>query len=72
MKILSQDKTFIAELGRECWVTGNGTDNFTIVHTGYSHPYLGHYRTEERALNILESIFNHYKNGDEAFEMPIE
>jgi hypothetical protein len=69
---LSQDRTFITDLGRECWVAHSGEAGYLIIHTGYSHPYLGYYSDECRAKKVLAEIFNHYKNQDETYEMPIE
>lgn len=72
LKILSQDRSFIAELGRECWVTKNGKCGYLIVHRGYVHSYLGIYKEENRAMEVLEEIFSHYKDNEETYEMPIE
>lgn len=65
-----QDRTYIAELGRDSWVTNNGYNGFQIVHSAYTHPCLGSYPTEERALEVLGDIFEHYKNGKAAYVMP--
>lgn len=69
MKIYLQDRQKIIEMPREVWATKNG-DQYTIFGTAYITPILGNYQSEQRAKEVLNQVFEFYRNGKNSYVMP--
>ena len=72
MKIYTQDRERIIEIPREIWVTQYGIENFAIIGTAYLHGVIGLYETEQRAKEVLQEIFECYRNSKNSYVMPAE
>jgi hypothetical protein len=71
MKILTQDKATIAEVGNEVWIVSWGEKRvYAVMHKGYIQPQLGVYGSQDRALEVMAEIFNGIDNGKAAYAMP--
>lgn len=70
MKIYTQDRRRVLEIPKEIWITvyrgGCGIFSTSLF------PQLGEYETEERASEVLEEIFQYYRNGKNSYIMPLE
>ena len=69
MKIYLQDRQKIITMPKEVWATKNGKC-YSIIGTSYITPILGNYETEQRAMEVLNQIFEYYRNGKNSYVMP--
>lgn len=71
MKIFLQDRGKIIDMPREVWIGENG-GYFTIFGTSYITPVLGNYKTEQRAKEVLDKMFDYYQENARCYVMPQE
>ena len=69
MKIYLQDRQKIITMPKEVWATKN-SKCYSIIVTSYITPILGNYETEQRAMEVLNQIFEYYRNGKNSYVMP--
>lgn len=67
MKIMIQDRTMIIEQPRCLWIEGG-----VIASNVRRAPILGEYPTRERALEVLDEIFDFQRRGKCNYYMPQE
>lgn len=70
MIIISQKEDFTTNFTGECWVAQNGNEGYLIVHKGSIRPYLGTYKDEKRAIQILKEIFDSFITNKKSYKMP--
>ena len=71
MKIMIQDRTMIIEQPRCLWVEPRyEPEGSVIVSNARRAPILGEYPTRERALEVLNEIFDFQRRGKCNYYMP--
>lgn len=66
MIIVSQDKKELVKADRmeNIWINIDFEGRFTIEATANTNTTLGHYKTEERAKEVLQEIITRYENWE--------
>lgn len=71
MKLYLQDREAILELPSDIWVTGVAGKGL-IVSSNRVRPYIAEYATVERAKDVLNNIYQYYRDGKESYILPLE
>lgn len=73
MKIMIQDRTMIIEQPRCLWVEPRAEPEGGVIASNVRRaPILGEYPTRERALEVLNEIFDFQRRGKCNYYMPQE
>ena len=73
MKIMIQDRTMIIEQPRCLWVEPRAEPEGGVIASNVRRaPILGEYPTKERALEVLNEIFEYQRHGKVNDYMPIK
>ncbi len=73
MVIYLQNRKGLCRMPKEVWTTNwtvRNEEKGLIVCTGRNNPYMGTYATVERADEVLEEMFQYYRNGKKSYIMP--
>ena len=71
MKIFTQDRMHIFNFSGDVWTVGNGEKGALIIaEKACGDPYIGRYKDIERATEVLNEIFQYYRNGKKSYIMP--
>lgn len=69
MKLYLQDRQKIIDMPREVWMTGTEKEYY-IMGTSYISPVLAVYDNEKIAKEVLNKMFEYYRNGKNSYVMP--
>ena len=73
MKSMIQDRTMIMEQPRCLWVEPRAEPEGGVIASNVRRaPILGEYPTKERALEVLNEIFEYQRHGKVNYYMPIK
>ena len=73
MKIMIQDRTMIIEQPRCLWVEPRAEPEGSVIASNVRRaPILGEYPTKDRALEVLNEIFEYQRHGKVNYYMPIK
>ena len=73
MKIMIQDRTMIIEQPRCLWIEPRAEPMGCVIASNVRRaPILGEYSTKERALEVLDEIFDFQRRGKCNYYMPQE
>lgn len=73
MKIMAQNRTMIVEQPRCLWVEPRGEPAGGVIASNVRRaPVLGVYPTVERAIEVLNEIFEYQRHGKVNYYMPIK
>ena len=71
MKIMVQDRTMIVEQPRCVWVEQHPSSSQGMVASNLRRaPILGTYETADRAIEVLQELFETQRNGKCNYYMP--
>lgn len=71
MKIINQARDYITDFNGDTWTTRDGT-RYKVMMRGTLKPELGEYETKKRADEVLCELYRCYKEGTQAYEMPLQ
>lgn len=73
MKIMIQDRTMIIEQPRCLWIEPRAEPMGCVIASNVRRaPILGEYSTKERALEVLNEIFEYQRHGRINYYMPVK
>lgn len=60
------------EMPKEVWCAENGNQGSLIVCDSKIHAQIGAYKDMARGKEVINEIFQYYRNGKNSYIMPIE
>lgn len=73
MKIFTQDRMHIFNFCGDVWVVDIVNEGALIIaEKACGDPYIGRYKDIDRATEVLNEIFQYYRNGKKSYIMPKE
>lgn len=69
MKLYLQDRQKIIDMPREVWVAESG-EKYHIMGMSYISPVMATYDNEKIAKEVLNKMFEYYRNGKNSYVMP--
>lgn len=72
MKILTQSRQSIFDFTGDVWVTEAPDGGLVVAEKASGSPYIGTYKDLDRAAEVLNEIFQYYRNGKKSYIMPLE